>query len=309
MIGAGAIGSLFASHMSRVAEVWVLTRREENARQLNEEGLKVSGKSDFVAKVNAVSDVADLPDFDIGIVASKSTQIEEVAKQLSGKFPHATLVTIQNGLGADEILHRYGDWKIISGTTMMGGIRRSDAHVDYELDRPTWIGPYAETDTPYELVSEVGDLITASGLKVKVFEDLRPAQWSKLIFTGAIGSVCAATGIPHNPHLVNLSDESGVGCLSRDLVNEGKAVADAAGIELYEDPWEMNILAIERGRTPEGDYNHPPSILEDVRAKRKTEIDFFCGALVREAERVGVSVPMLKTLYRIVKGIELSWEK
>lgn len=309
VIGAGAIGSLFASHLARVAEVWILARRDEHAELLNRQGLKVSGKSNYVGRIHAVTDVSDLPDFDIGIVATKATQIEEVVKQLSGRFTNAVLMTIQNGLGADEILHSHGDWKIISGTTMMGGIRHSDTDVEYQLDRPTWIGPYQKTNTSYELVVEVGDLIKSSGLNVKVFKDLRPAQWSKLIFTAALGSICAATGVPHSPPLIDISDESGLGCLARDLINEAKAIAKAAGIPLYEDPWEMNVLAVEQGRTPEGEYNHSPSILEDIRAKRKTEIDFFSGALVREGERLGVPVPMMRTIYRIVKGIELSWER
>ena len=91
------------------------------------------------------------------------------------------------------------------------------------------------------------------------------------------------------------------------MIDEGKAVAAAAGIELHDDPWEMNVRAVSRGSTADGEYAHPPSMLEDVRAHRPTEIDFITGALVREAERLGVPAPLNAALYRLVRGIEASW--
>ena len=87
-----------------------------------------------------------------------------------------------------------------------------------------------------------------------------------------------------------------------DLVDEGKAVARAAGIELYEDPWEMNVHATRRGSA------HYPSMLEDVEARRQTEIELITGSLVREAERHGVAVPLHTALYRLVKAKEESWQ-
>jgi 2-dehydropantoate 2-reductase len=84
-------------------------------------------------------------------------------------------------------------------------------------------------------------------------------------------------------------------------MDEGKRVAAAAGIELHEDPWEMNVLATQRGS------RHYPSMLEDVEARRPTEVDQITGALVREAERLGVDVPLQTAMYRLVKAREASW--
>ena len=84
-------------------------------------------------------------------------------------------------------------------------------------------------------------------------------------------------------------------------MDEGKAVAAAAGVELGEDPWEMNVLATQRGSA------HYPSMLEDVEAHRRTEIDMITGALVREAHRVGVPVPLHETMERLIKAKEDSW--
>ena len=85
------------------------------------------------------------------------------------------------------------------------------------------------------------------------------------------------------------------------LVDEGKAAARAAGVELHEDPWEMNVLATQRG------HAHRPSMLEDVEAQRPTEIELITGALVREAARAGVDVPLHTALYRLVKAKEASY--
>ena len=301
------IGSLYAGHLARVAEVSVLTRRPEQARALNAEGLRISGKSELTLRVLASADPADLPQFDLGIVATKATQLEEAAAKLAGQFPGATLMTIQNGLGAEEIVRRYGEWPLISAVTFMSGVRRSDTHVEYELDTATWMGPYAGTKTPYPVVELVRDLLLESGLRAESFADLLPAQWSKLVFNATVNTVAALTGLPHVGLFAQEEAPADLGRLVHELMDEGKRVASAAGVELYEDPWEMNVHAVHRGETQKSDYAHLPSMLEDVLARRPTEVDFITGALVREAERLGVAAPLHWTMYRLVKGLEASW--
>jgi len=305
VIGAGTIGSLLAGHLSRVAEVSVLTRRAEQATRLERDGLSVSGKSEFTGRLRATADAAELPAFDLGIIAVKATDLEHVAGGLSGLAPGATMMTIQNGLGAEELVARHGDWPLISAVTFMSGTRHSDVHVEYELDTATWLGPWAPTATPMTTVEEVARLINASGLRAEAFADLVPAQWSKLIFNSAVNSVSALTELPH---VALFADEDALAPVVRALIDEGKAVAAAAGVELYEDPWEMNVLAVARGETNRSDYAHVPSMLEDVRARRRTEVDFIAGAVVREAARVGVEVPVTAAVHRLIRGREASWE-
>jgi 2-dehydropantoate 2-reductase len=305
VVGAGVIGSLYAGHLARGLEVSVLTRRDEQARALSENGLRISGKSDFTVPVAATADPAELPDFDLGILATKATQLEEAAAKLAGRFPGATLMTIQNGLGAEELVRGYGDWPLVSAVTFMSGVRHDDAHVEYELDTETWLGPYAGTTT-FERIQEIEALLVAAGLRARAFPDLRPAQWSKLIFNATVNTVAALTDLPHVGLFAAQERATDLGHLVHDLMDEGKAVAAAAGVELHEDPWEMNVLAVKRGETlaAEGDYAHVPSMLEDVRAGRPTEIDFITGALVREAERLGVPVPLHEAMFQLVKGRE-----
>jgi 2-dehydropantoate 2-reductase len=305
VVGGGVIGSLYAGHLARIAEVSVLTRRDEHARALLADGLRISGKSDFTAAVHATADAAELPDFDLGILATKATQLEEAAAALAGRFAGATLMTIQNGLGAEELVRAHGDWSLLSAVTFMSGVRHGDTHVEYELDTETWLGPFAGSAT-YEQAQEVEALLVQSGLHARAFPDLRPAQWSKLIFNATVNTVSALTDLPHVGAFAARRHETDLGNLVHDLMDEGKAVASASGVELHEDPWEMNVHAVRRGETlaAEGHYAHVPSMLEDVRAGRATEVDFITGALVREAARHGIPVPLHTAMYRLVKARE-----
>jgi 2-dehydropantoate 2-reductase len=297
--GAGVIGSLFAAHLARVAEVSALTRREEHAAALRERGLRVSGRAEFTAKLDAATSPDDLPTPELVILACKGTDLETVAGRLAGRWADATVMTVQNGIGADEVVARHGDWPLLASVTFMSGTRHDDTHVQYVLDTATWIGP--ARGTTYADAQRVADLIVSSGLKAEAFGDLRPAQWSKLIFNATVNTVAALTGLPHDPHFAALERPGDLGHLVKGLMDEGKAVAAAAGVELGEDPWEMNVLATKRGSA------HYPSMLEDVEAHRRTEIDMITGALVREAHRVGVPVPLHETMERLIKAKEDSW--
>ena len=299
VVGAGSIGSLYAAHLATVTDVFVLTRREEHARALNEEGLRVTGRHDFTARVTAAADARDLPEFEVGIVATKATGVEAAAESLGGRFPSATVMTVQNGLGAEELVRRHGAWPLVSGVTFMSGTKHSDTHVEYILDTPTWLGPYGET--PFERVQQIAALLVDSGLKAEALPDLLPAQWSKLIFNATVNGVAALTGLSHDAHFAAESEPSDLGHLVHELVDEGKRIAAGAGVELHDDPWEMNVLATKRGSA------HYPSMLEDVDARRPTEVELINGALVREAERCGVDATLHTALYRLVKAREASY--
>ena len=290
------IGSLFAGHLARICDVSVLCRREEHALALNERGLRVSGRSDFTVSVQAATDPGALLEPDLALVATKTTELDAAAARLEGRWSGAAVMTVQNGLGAEAA---FPGRRVISAVTFMSGTRHDDAHVEYVLDTETWLGPYGET--PDAVVEEVAALIVESGLKARAFRDLRPAQWSKLVFNATVNAVAALTGLPHDWHFAAREHPGDLGHLVFALVEEGQAVAAAAGIELLEDPWEMNVHATERGS------RHYPSMLEDVEARRPTEIEHITGALVREAERLGVPVPLHLALYRLVRAREASW--
>jgi 2-dehydropantoate 2-reductase len=308
VVGAGAIGSLFAGHLGSVVEAKVLVRRKEQESVLNRKGLRVSGKSALQTSVKASVDPAELGRVDLVIIATKASAVEEAARRLAGHFPDAIVMTVQNGLGCEDIVARYGQWPIISSITFMSGTRRSDSHVEYELDTETWLGPWPGGSACTEIANRVADLITRSGLRARAFADVRPAQWSKLIFNSVVNSIGAVTNLPHLALFAQHERISDLGSLVFDMMQEGKAVAQAQGIELYEDPWEMNVKAVSHGATGQDAYAHIFSMLSDVRAKRATEIDWLTGAIVRQAGALGVPVPIHEALFGLVRGLEHSWQ-
>jgi 2-dehydropantoate 2-reductase len=299
IIGCGAIGSLYAAHLARVAEVWALVRREAHARDLNRDGLRVTGTHDFSVTLKATTNPDDVPDCDFGIVATKATQVKDSFRSVGRRFDKGAVLSAQNGVGSEEIIAMLTRGYVIRGTTFMSGTRHTDTHVQYELDTPTWIGPFEPTGTPYSVVEEAADLILAAGLKAQALEDAKPAQWSKLIFNSSVNGVSALTGLPHSPHFADEANFSGLGRLLHALIDEGKRVAEAVGIRLHEDPWEMNKLGAMT--------NHPPSMLYDVRRQLTTEVDFLSGAIAHEAERLGVPAPLHTAVYGLIKGKEAAW--
>ena len=300
IIGCGAIGSLYAAHLARVAEVWALVRREDHAAELNRSGLRVTGTHNFFVPLKATTNPGDLPDCDLGIVATKATQVKESFCLVGRRFDRGAVLSAQNGVGSEEIIAAFTRGYVLRATTFMSGTRHSDTHVQYELDTPTWMGPYEPTGTPFSVVKEAADLIVAGGLKAEALEDARPAQWSKLIFNSSVNSVSALTGLPHSPHFSDEAKFSDLGHLLHALIDEGKRVAAAAGVRLHEDPWGMNRIGAMT--------NHPPSMLHDVRHRLTTEIDFLSGAIAREAERVGIPAPLHTAVYRLIKGKEAAWD-
>jgi 2-dehydropantoate 2-reductase len=309
VIGAGTIGSLCAAHLATQAETWVVVRRKEQADLLNEKGLQITGKSELVADVRAVVDTAEVPDLDLCIVATKASQVNTAVAAMGDRCPGAVFMTIQNGLGVEDVVRRHGSWPIVSAVTFMSGTRIDDRHVEYELDTPTWMGPYRPSGIVPAAVEEVGRLFENAGLRAEVLPDLRPAQWSKLIFNSAVNGLSSLTDLPHVALFARRDRDTDLGHVVYDLMAEGKAVAEASGVELWEDPWKMNVEAVSRGSTQDEDYAHVPSMLADIRAGRPTEVDFITGALVREADRLEVPVPLSRALYCMVKARDRSYDE
>ncbi len=301
IIGCGSIGSLYAAHLSRVADVYAFVRREEHACALNEKGLRVSGTHEFNAKIRASATPAEIPDCDLGIVCCKTTQTAEALSPVATKFRNGAVLSAQNGLGCEEIIAGITNSRVIRGTTFMSGTRHSDTHVQYELDTETWMGPFEPTETPFLIVKQAADWIIASGLKAVALEDAKPAQWSKVIFNASVNSVSALTELPHCWNFAQEEQFEDLGNLLHALIEEGKQVAKGLGVTLHDDPWEMNKIG---ART-----DHPPSMLYDVQHHLHTEIDFLSGAIAREAARAGIPAPLNTAVYRLIKGKEASWAR
>jgi 2-dehydropantoate 2-reductase len=299
IVGCGAIGSIFGAHLARLedAEVHAYDVSKEHTRAIAERGLRISGAADFTAKLHATSNAREIPRCDFGIVATKSTHTKGAIEQTAHIFDDSSAVcSVQNGVGNEEILARHVRY-VIRGTTFPAGHLIEPGHVGFDINGDTWIGPFEPTNTPYERVERLAELLNRSGLKVVPLRDARGAQWTKLIFNASTNPVGALTLLHHGA----ATRFAATGALFNSLIAEGEAVAKALGIELHGDPRAL----VKKGANAPG--KHKASMLQDILAKRQTEVDFMNGAIADWGEKMGVPTPLNRALWQLVKGLEHSW--
>ena len=299
IVGCGAVGSLFAAHLAKAgeAEVWAYDVWKEHTQAIRKRGLRLSGAAEFTAQLHATSDPRELPHCDFGIVATKAIHTRYAIAQTAHAFGESSAVcSVQNGVGNEEILAEYVK-QVIRGTTFPAGHSIAPGHIGYDIKGDTWIGPFEPTHTSMSRVKELAGLMTRSGMNTVALSDARGAQWSKLIFNSSTNPVGALTLLHHGA----ATRFAPTNALFEDLIAEGEAVAQALGIELHGDPRQM----VQKGANAPG--QHRASMLQDVLAKRQTEVDFMNGAIVNWGKQAGVPTPLNRALWELIKGLEHSW--
>jgi 2-dehydropantoate 2-reductase len=299
IVGCGAVGSLFAAHLAKAgeAEIWAYDVWKDHTDAIRRNGLKLSGAAEFTAKVNATSDPKELPRCDYGIVATKAIHTRHAIEQTAHAFGDTSAVcSVQNGVGNEEILAEHVKY-VIRGTTFPAGHPIAPGHIGYDIKGDTWIGPFEPTRTPMNKVEELAGLMSRAGMNTIALADARGAQWTKLIFNASTNPVGALTQLHHGA----ATRFPATGKLFEDLIAEGEAVAKAMSIELHGDPRHM----VQKGANAPG--KHRASMLQDVLAKRPTEVDFMNGAIVRWGDQLGVPTPLNRAMWELVKGLEHAW--
>lgn len=300
IIGCGAIGSLFASHLGRLedVEVWAYDPYEPQVEAINKNGLKLTGLSDITVPVNARTDASEIPECQFGIIAAKTLHTRAAMEATAPIFRDGAVCSVQNGIGSEEIIAEYVP-RVILGTTFPAGHVTAPGVVNHDTGGKSWISPFLPKAATMDEVQQLADALIRGGADIVVMEDARGALWTKLIFNSASNAMGALTRLPHGV----ACDQPGVRQVMRALVDEGKAVAAALGITLDSDPDAL----IDFGR--EKAYQHPPSMLTDVLNERATEIDALNGGIAQLGKELGVATPLNAAMVEIIKGLEYSWRK
>jgi len=299
VIGCGAIGSLFAAHLATLddVEVWVYDVSSEHVDAINRRGLKLTGLGEVHSWPSATADPSELPALDFGIVATKGmytgAAVEAAAKALSD----AAVCSVQNGVGNEEIIAQHVQ-RVIRGTTFPAGRMLEPGLVQWDTAGKTWIGPFEPKPAHMDEVETLAATLTRSGMETAALADARGAQWTKLIFNAASNAICSLTLLPHGRACVHEE----VRWVMDRVVAEGKSVAAALGVEMETDPADLLQSSIEVA------FDHKPSMLQDVLAQRRTEIDMLNGGIVRFGEETGVPTPLNQTAWALIKGLEASWD-
>jgi len=299
VLGCGAVGSLFAAGLSLLddVEVWAYDLAREHVDAINRDGLRLSGAGELVGRPRATSDAAELPPCDFGIVATKAMHTEPAIAAAAHAFADGCVATVQNGLGNEEAIARHVE-RVIRGTTFPAGRLLGPGHVQWDVKGDTTLGPYDERTPPAE-VERLADACTRAGMPARAVEDARGPQWRKVIFNAATNPIGALTGLTHG----RVCERPDLRALVSRLVDEGKAVAAAQRIELDADPEEL----IDHAARKDVAYDHRASMLQDVEARRPTEVDYLNGGIVRFGSEHGVPTPLNEAVQALVKGVEASW--
>jgi 2-dehydropantoate 2-reductase len=298
VIGCGAIGSLYAAHLARVpaVEVWAVDPWAEHVAAMESDGLRVTGLAEFVAEVHARADGRELPACDFGLVAVKSLQTRAAVQGARAALADASVVSLQNGLGNEEVIAELVP-RVIRGSIITAGAVVAPGVVRYDAQGDSWFGPFEPRPAPMGAVEQLARLLDAGGLRTHALPDARGPQWTKVIFNSATSPLAALTGLS----VGRVCTDAALRGQVDGLIAEALAVCGQAGIVLARPPGEAVDEAIAEA------YDHQPSMLQDVLACRATEIDVLNGGIAAEGRRVGVPTPRHDCMVALVRGLEKSW--
>jgi 2-dehydropantoate 2-reductase len=294
------VGSLFAANLALLddVEVWGYDLNREHVDAINRDGLHLSGAGEVHARMRATTDPQELPSCDFGIVATKAMHTDAAVAATAHAFADASVASVQNGIGNEEVIAEHVG-RVIRGTTFPAGKLLEPGHVQWDVKGDTTFGPFEPRPAPMEQIERLAEACTRAGLPTHAVADARGPQWRKLIFNAATNPLGALTRLTHG----RVCERPDLRALVTKLVNEGKAVAAAQRIELDADPEDL----IDHAARKEVAYDHKASMLQDIEARRPTEVDFLNGGIVRFGGEHAVPTPANQAVWALVKGLEASW--
>jgi 2-dehydropantoate 2-reductase len=308
IVGPGAMGCLFAAFLSKSLtcsgrqdneDVWILDKKSERAQQINQRGIIVEGISgNWQAKVKTTADAQEIDKADLVIISVKSYDTKEAilsAKSIVGK--NTNVLTLQNGIGNIEIIAEVvGNDKVMGGVTNQGATLLAEGHIRHAGKGETVIGRI-DGKIPVEMRS-IREIFNKAGLETRISRDIKGLLWSKLIINVGINALTAITRL-NNGRLIEFE---GTRKILRGAVTEAIRIAKRKRIKLiYDDPLAKVEAVCEATAT------NVSSMLQDVLRKKRTEIDFINGVIVRQGQELGIPVPVNSILMDLVKTIEASY--
>ena len=300
VVGCGAVGSLFAANLATLpdVEVWAFDLNKAHIDAIKKNGLQLVGAGEVTGFPRATSDASALPACDYGIVATKAMHAASAIAATAHAFRDGAVASVMNGVGNEETLAAHVE-RVIRGTTFPAGKVLEPGVVQWDVKGDTTFGPFEPAPIPLERIAPLAEACTRAGMPTHAVPDARPGQWRKVIFNASTNPIGALTGLTHG----RVCERPDLRALVTGLVDEGKAVAAAQGIVLDADPEEL----IDHAARPDVAYGHKASMLQDVEARRLTEVDFLNGGIARFGRELGVPTPLHDTITALIKGVESSW--
>jgi len=297
IIGGGAIGSLFAHFLIQSGQrVTMLESNRERVEKITRDGLTIeSERGTSTVRVEIFLSPQAIGKFDYAILCVKSYDTERAVREVALVLKSGTpVLTIQNGLGNVEIIAQaVGRENTLGGITAQGATDLGSGKIRHAGKGETIIGALSEASR--EKAGEISSLLNRAGIETALTDDVGGILWSKALINAAINPLTAILRL-RNGELLEYPETREI---MRSVVEEVASVAKTKGIQIK---WPDPVVQTER--VCQATAINYSSMLQDVLNRKRTEIDYINGAIVREGEALDISVPVNKTLMLLVKSIE-----
>lgn len=299
ILGAGAMGSIYGGFLAESGEnqVTLIDIWKEHMEAVNQRGLIIEGQNGerVIKNLRGVSSAAEAEPAELLIVFVKATHTEEAISQATNLVrPETMVLTLQNGLGNVEKLCRVlSPANVIAGVTSFGASIKGPGRIHHGGSGDTVVGELdGRRSQRLEGLKETFD---RANLPVKISDKVLSLIWTKLMANIGINALATLTDLKNGQLLEN----PGTDALLAAAVSEAAAVAKAKGIEL-ETPDAVEHARVVAHKTGANTC----SMLQDVRAKRATEIAVINGAVVEAGLETGVPTPVNWVLTNLIKTIQ-----
>jgi 2-dehydropantoate 2-reductase len=294
ILGAGAMGCLYGAAFHRAGcEVALVDVKRAHIDAINAHGLELEtrdGTEHLPIPARLPEEVSE--PVDLVVVFTKTFHTDAALAGIEAAIgPQTWLLSLQNGLGNDKRLSAHAaEERIMVGSSSMPSDLVGPGKVRSHGEGGSKLYPAFGGDPAF--AQEVCELLTRGGLPAQLEPDIHGAIWSKAIFNATMNPLCALTR--RTPGFLGAHEEGRA--LIRALVEEGVAIANASGIAVAAQPiHDLTQVSVT------DHANHEASMLQDVKARRRTEVDAINGAIVEAGRAAGVAAPLMETLWRLVK--------
>lgn len=307
LIGAGGVGlGIASSVISQGASVSVYAVGE-TAKSIRANGIKRTGLFTHYSfdDVPVFEDYGEIPKnhFDYIFIASKTTANEEIARNLNDNRDilkdDTKIIIFQNGFGNDEHYLKYFPKEQVYVARVITGFTRPERHISEVTvyTEPILLGSLQDEDP--ETLSEIAEMITASGINCEITHEIDKYLWAKMLYNCALNPLGAILDVNYG----KLTENEYSIEIMNSIIDEIFDVIQASGYStLWENPDDYKDLFYSK-LVPDT-YNHFSSTHQDIKRKIKTEIDSLNGKVIELGEKNNIDVSTNKIIYNQIKAIE-----
>lgn len=294
IVGAGALGSLFAHIFQRAGIPFSIYEKNQSVvEEINSGGLTLN-ENDIIDVIHPSISTKPgiLTDADIIILFVKSYSTENAVKDIISSVKNdSIIISLQNGLGNFEAISRHIDTeRIVLGTTTIGATKTGLSSVSFGGKGSITIGSSSANS-----IEKADNLFSKAGIQFTRVFNPHIAVWRKAVINAGINPIAAILNIRNGEILENPYAME----LQKQVVTESVKAAKAAGIILDNDIMVNEVREI-CGKTAA----NVCSMLQDVRNRRRTEIDSIIGVIIDTAARYDIKLSVSETLYLLIKSLE-----